>query len=69
MNDDGDNFMENSREICRSQDMNTITAVVELLSRIDDITVLSVMENIVDTAIQNNENLSATTSSINAYLN
>ena len=65
MNDDGDNFMENSREICHSQDNNTITTVVELLSRIDDITVLSVMENIIDTAIQNNENLS-TTSSINA---
>ena len=66
MNADGDNFMEHSREICHSQDKNTITAVVELLSRIDDITVLSVMENIIDTAIQNNENLSATSSSINA---
>ena len=66
MNADGDNFMEHSREICHSLDKNTITAVLELLSRIDDITVLSVMDNIIDTAIQNNENLSATSSSINA---
>ena len=66
MNADGDNFMEHSREICHSQDKDTITAVVELLSRIDDITVLSVMEDIIDTAIQNNENLSATSSAINA---
>ena len=43
---DGDNFIEHSREICHCQDKNTITAVVELLSRIDDIRVLSVMENL-----------------------
>ena len=41
------------------------TAVVELLSRIDNIRVVSVMDNIVDTAIQNNETLSATLSSMN----
>ena len=53
MNADGDNFMEHSREICHSQDKNTITAVVELLSRIDDITVLSIMESIIDTETEN----------------
>ena len=63
MNDDGDNFMEHSREICHSQDNNTITAVVELLSRIDDITVLSLMENIIDIATENNETLFAATAS------
>ena len=62
---DGDNFIEHSAELCSSEDNNTTTAVVELLSRIDDIRVLSVMENIIDTAIQNNETLSATSSSIN----
>ena len=60
-----DNFMELTTEICRSQDKNTITAVVELLSRIDDIRVLSVMENIINTATENNETLAATTSSTN----
>ena len=69
MNADGDNFMEHLREICHSQDKNTITAVVELLSRIDDITVLSVMENIIDIATENNETLAATTSTnTNNYL-
>ena len=63
MNDDGDNFMEHSREICHSQDNNTITAVVELLSRIDDITALSLMENIIDIATENNETLFAATAS------
>ena len=63
MNADGDNFMEHSREICHSQDKNTVTAVVELLSRIDDITVLSVMENIIDIATENNETLVAATAS------
>ena len=63
MNADGDNFMEHSREICHSQDKNTITAVVELLSRIDDITVLSVMENIIDIATENNETQVAATAS------
>ena len=60
-----DNFMELTTELCRSQDKNTITAVVELLSRIDDIRVLSVMENIINTATENNETLAATTSSTN----
>ena len=63
MNADGDNFIEHSREICHSQDKNTITAVVELLSRIDDIRVLSVMENIIDIATENNETLVAATAS------
>ena len=62
---DGDNFIEHTAELCNSEDNNTITAVVELLSRIDNIRVLSVMEDIIDTAIQNNETLSATSSSIN----
>ena len=65
-NADGDNFIKHTVELCSSEDNNTTTAVVELLSRIDNIRVVSVMENIIDTAIQNNENLSATTSSINA---
>ena len=60
---DGDNFIENSVELCSSEDKNTTTAVVELLSIIDDIRVLSVMENIIDTAIQNND-----TNNTNNYL-
>ena len=60
---DGDNFIEHTTELCSSEDNNTTTAVVELLSRIDDIRVLSVMENIIDTASENNETLVATTSS------
>ena len=60
---DGDNFIEHITELCSSEDNNTTTAVVELLSRIDDIRVLSVMENIIDTASENNETLVATTSS------
>ena len=63
---DGDNFIKHTAELCSSEDNNTTTAVVELLSRIDNIRVVSVMDNIVDTAIQNNETLSATSSSINA---
>ena len=63
MNADGDNFMEHSREICHSQDKNTITAVVEMLSKVDDIRVLSVMENIIDTETENDKTLAATTSS------
>ena len=67
---DGDNFMEHTTEICRSQDKNTITAIVELLSRIDNIRVLSVMEDLVDTATKNNETQSAKASSTdtNNYL-
>ena len=60
---DGDNFMEHTTEICRSQDKNTITAIVELLSRTNDIRVLNVMEDLVDTATENNETLVATVSS------
>ena len=62
---DGDNFVEHTTELCSSEDNNATTAVVELLSRIDNIRVVSVMDNIVDTAIQNNETLSATLSSMN----
>ena len=64
--DAGDNFVEHTTEICRSQDKNTITSVVELLSKINDIRVFSVMENIVDTATEDNETVVATTSSTNA---
>ena len=39
----GEDFMELTTELYRSQDKNTVTAVVELLSRIDDIRVLSVI--------------------------
>ena len=60
-----DNFMELTTKLCSSDDNNTTTAVVKLLSRIDNIRVLSVMEDIIDTAIQNNETLSATSSSMN----
>ena len=60
-----DNFMELTTKLCSSDVNNTTTAVVKLLSRIDNIRVLSVMEDIIDTAIQNNETLSATSSSMN----
>ena len=63
---EGNNFMEQTSEICRSEDKAIITAVVELLSRTDDIGVLSVMENIIDIAAEDNEALDAATSS--AYL-
>ena len=70
--DAGDNFVEHTTEICRSQDKNTITSVVELLSKINDIRVLSVMENIVDTATENNETLvvvpSISSTNANNYL-
>ena len=67
---DGDNFVEPIIELCRSQDSNTITAVVELLSRIYDIRVLSVMEDLIDAAAENNKTPAATSSSIavNNYL-
>ena len=70
LSDNGDNFVEHTTEVCRSQDSNTITAVVELLSRIDNIRVLSVMEDLVDIATKNNETQSAKTSSTdtNSYL-
>ena len=54
---DGDNFVDHTTELCSSEDNNTTTAVVELLTRIDNIRVLSVMEDIIDTAIQNNETI------------
>ena len=62
----GDDFMELTTKLYRSQDKNTVTAVIELLSRIDNIKVLSVMENIIDTATENNETLTTTTSSTDA---
>ena len=60
---DGDNFVEPIIELCRSHNSNTVTAVVELLSRIDDVKVLSVMENLIDAATKNNETPAATTAS------
>ena len=60
---DGGNFVEHTVEICRSQDKTTITAVVALLSRIYDIRVLSVMENIIDTSTENKEAVANTASS------
>ena len=63
LNTDGSNFMESTTKMCRCQDKNTMRAVVELLFRTDDIKVLSVMEDIVDIATENNETLAATTSS------
>ena len=63
---DGYNFIKHTAELCSSEDNYTITVVVESLSRIDDIRVLSVMENIIDTATKNNETLAATSSSIDA---
>ena len=67
---DGGNFVKHTTEICRSQDKTTITAVLELLSRIDDIRVLSVMENIIDTSTENKETVANTASSTdnNYYL-
>ena len=66
---DRDNFVKHTTELCRGSDAtaSTITAVVELLSRIDDIRILSVMENIIDNATQNNEFLLATT--LSTYAN
>ena len=61
---DGDKFMEHTAELCRSQDENAVIAVVELLSRTDDIRVLSVMVDLVDKATENNETIVATTSTI-----
>ena len=61
---DCDNILEHAAELCRSEDNNTITAVVQLLSRIDDIRVLSVMEDLIDTATKNNETLAVASSSI-----
>ena len=60
---DGDNFVEPIIELCRSHNSNTVTAVVELLSRIDDVKVLSVMENLIDAATENNKTPAATTAS------
>ena len=60
---DCDNFVKHTSELCRGLDESSITAVVELLSRVDDIRVLSVMEDLVDTATQNTETLAATPSS------
>ena len=60
---DGDNFVEPIIEQCRSHNSNTVTAVVELLSRIDDVKVLSVMENLIDAATENNKTPAATTTS------
>ena len=63
-------FLEHTTEICRSQDKNTITAVVELLSRINDIRMLSILQNIIDTATEDIETLVNTTPSTdnNNYL-
>ena len=66
LNADGDKFVKHTAELCRSQDENTIIAVVELLSRTNDIRVLSVMEDLVDTATQNNETLVTATSPTDA---
>ena len=63
--------MEPITELCRSHSSNIVTAVVELLSRIDDVKVLSVMENLIDAATENNKTPAATTSSCtdsNTYL-
>ena len=67
---DDDNFMEHTIEICHSQDRNTITFVVDLLFRIHDIKVLSLMEDLVDSATKNNETPAAITSNTvtNSYL-
>ena len=61
---DCDNFVKHTSELCRGLDGNTISiiAVVELLSRIDDIRVLSVMEDLIDIATENNKTLAAKSS-------
>ena len=61
---DDNNFLEHTTEICRSQDTNTITAVVELLCRINDIRLLPVMDFVIDTAIKSDKTLAASASSI-----
>ena len=60
---DGDNFVEPIIELCRSHNSNTVTAVVELMSRIDDFKVLSVMENLIDPATENNKTPASTIAS------
>ena len=60
-------FMEHTYDIiCRCHDTNAISAIAELLSRINDIRVLYVMENIIDTATEINETPANTTSSKHA---
>ena len=60
---DGDNFVEHTTEVCRSQGKNTVAAVVELLFRIDSFRALSVMENIIDIVTEDNETPAGTASS------
>ena len=64
----GNMFMKHTIELCRSQGKNTVTPVIELLSRIDALRVLSVMEDLVDKATENNETESSTDGDTNNYL-
>ena len=59
LSDDFNNFLEHTTEICRDKDLKTIIAVMELLSRIDDIRVLSYIEDLGDTATKKQENVPA----------
>ena len=60
--DDG-GFLELTAEIYDGQDRNTATAILNLLSRIDDKKMLPFMENRVDTATEKSEVQAATASS------
>ena len=55
---DGVRFINHTAEVFGSKDENATIAVVKLLSKIDDIEALSLMEDLVDTATENNETLS-----------
>ena len=60
---DGDDFMEHTIDLCRGVDNKTILAVVDTISKIDDIRVLSVLENIADIVKENTQSLDVKTSS------
>ena len=55
----GDHFIEHATEICRDRDINAIAAVVESLSRIDDIGILTIMEDLIDAVMENNKSQTA----------
>ena len=67
---DRDKFVKLTKLLCRSLHETALTAVVELLSGINDVGVLSVIELLVDKATKSAETLGATPSSTdnNSYL-
>ena len=59
----GDDFVEHTIDMFRGVDNNTILTIVDIISVIDDIRVLSVLENIADIVKENTPSLDVTTSS------